>query len=397
MRRLRRRAAFSLVELMVALTLGALVVAAIFTLAGASAHHFEEQQRVGQLQRAVRMAMDRFARDVARAGFLSVPHDNAPGVQVCPNPPVGRTFPAIAFTNDDPAGNAALDAISRGENAVSADQVTLIGNFATADAYLVRGLNAANNVVFLQIDWLAFRRSFAVETAGGPTLDANRFQDVFRAGRGLHIVTNTQQHYFVNITGSALNVAAGIASVNISPALPNADTGCHSGFCEGCLAAPLSEVRYAIEPSVAGSNLAPLSAAVTGANTQWVRQELNMASGAPLAGTRRVLLDYAVDFNLDFVVDTQLNAGQPPQIVVQAGPAAAATVTATPWRVRGLNARITGRTPEQDARFPWPDEWAGGRPGTAPLNRYRVNTTQQGAARVRTMRAEILMPNLVTP
>ena len=57
-----RRAGFTLIEMMVALAAGGLVIAAVFTLGGASARHFQEQQRVGVTQRSVRMAMERLRR-----------------------------------------------------------------------------------------------------------------------------------------------------------------------------------------------------------------------------------------------------------------------------------------------------------------------------------------------
>ena len=72
-----------------------------------------------------------------------------------------------------------------------------------------------------------------------------------------------------------------------------------------------------------------------------------------------------------------------------------AIVQNSPWQVRSVIAALAARTPEQDRRFPWPDEWSGGRPSTAPLNRFLVFPDQPGAARVRRLVTEIQAPNLV--
>ncbi|MGF1466681.1 MAG: PilW family protein [Sandaracinaceae bacterium] len=393
-RSLRRRQGFTLIELMVALTLGGLIVAALFTLGGASSHHFQEQQRVGHTQQALRTAMDRLGQDLSRAGYGTISHPNAPGVNVCPSTPLLRPLPALWFDDDDNIGNTALDAVGRSFNRVSADRVRMIGNYATSDQYLVRGLNATGSVVFLQTDWLAFRRSFFVQTATGTVLDQNRFNDTFRAGRMLHLQTRGGSHLFVRITDRLIDATGTTASVTVSPAI-GSNNPCIEGFGEGSSVTPISEVEYGIETAAPGSALVPRDVAVTGANTQLVRQELDMGSGAVLAGTRRPILDFAIDFNLDFIVDTNLAPGNPPNVQRVLGPAAEATVLATPWQVRGVIASLSGRSPDQDARFPWPDTWSSGRPSTAPLNRFQPVQGQRGASRVRSFAHEVHLPNLI--
>jgi hypothetical protein len=134
-------------------------------------------------------------------------------------------------------------------------------------------------------------------------------------------------------------------------------------------------------------------AAVTGQNTQLVREEIDLATGA-VVDTLPVL-DFVVDFNIDFVLDSNLTPGNPPQIAVAGGDTVDLSINA--WRVRGIIASLTARSPEQDARFPWPDEWVGGRPTGAPLNRYQAVAGVPGASRVRGLTTEIQMPNMIGP
>jgi len=160
----------------------------------------------------------------------------------------------------------------------------------------------------------------------------------------------------------------------------------------GTLVTPIAEIRYQIQSAPAGSTTATRSANVVGPNTQLVREELNMGTGAVLPGTRRTILEYAIDFNIDAFVDTSPPT-LPPNIVRQNDAAAATTIQARPWQVRSLVVSLAARTPEQDRRFPW--TYTGGRSAADPLNRFRVFTDRDGAARVRQITADIQTPNLV--
>jgi prepilin-type N-terminal cleavage/methylation domain-containing protein len=390
-----RRAGFTLLELLVALTIGALVSSAVFTLGGAASRHFQEQQRVGVTQRSVRMAMDRVRRDVQRAGFLHVSSTNAPQVLTCPTPAVPGVLPAVGFTNDDPTGNTALASINRSANGVSADRLLLTGNYTTGDSYLVRAVSSSGNTLFLQTSWLAFQRAFTVDNGAGVRVPAPAtFQQVFPAGGMVHVESRDGHHFFVNIVSSTLGAGGTTASIQISPSL-GVDNPCLDGLGRGALVSPISTIAYSIGSPTPGSALQPRNAAVSGANTVLFRQELNPATLAPVAGrVNRPVLEWAVDFNVvSFLIDQNLTPGNPPNVQPVVAASAAATVAATPWRIRGVVVSVAARTPEQDRRFPWP--WTGGRPGGTPLNRFQVFPAEPGAARVRQLTAEILMPNMV--
>ncbi len=388
----RGRAGFTLVEMMVALVIGALVVAAVFSIGGASARHFQEQQRVGVTQRSVRMAMSRLQHDIQRAGYMSVPSNLSPNVVMCPTVPTLRNVPAIWMVNDDASGNTALDAVNRATNGVSADRVRLIGNYGTSDQYLVDSISSAGNVLFMQEDWLGFRRSFMVSTASGTVTDSQRFLDTFRSGRMLHIETNYGRHAFVRVQSATIDGTGTNATITITPSIPPGagPTGCYSGLGRGTIISPLSEVQYSIQPALAGSNLDARAADVVGPNTQLVREELDMTSGAVLS--RRVVLEYAVDFNVDAFINTTVATGLPPNLQAVTGAAAQNAIQATPWQVRSISVALAARTPEQDPRFPW---YTAGRPAGSPLNRFLVFNGRAGAARVRQMTTEIQTPNLL--
>lgn len=391
----RSRAGFTLLELLVALTIGALVASAVFTLGGASSRHFQEQQRVGVTQRSVRMAMDRLRHDISRAGYLHVSATNAPLVLTCPTPVVPGALPAVRFTNDDPTGNSALATVNRTANGVSADRLMLTGNYTTGDTYLVRGVNSSGNTLFLQTSWLAFQRAFTVDNGSGTRVPAPAtFQQVFPAGGMVHIESRDGHHFFVNVVSATLGAGGNTATIQVTPSL-GVDNPCLDGLGRGALVNPVSTIAYSIGSPGAGSALQPRNPAVSGANTVLFRQELNPATLAPIANrVNRPVLEFAVDFNVvSFLIDQNLTPGNPPNVQSVPALAAAAAVNATPWRIRGVVVSLAARTPDQDPRFPWP--WTGARPSGTPLNRFQVFPAQTGAARIRQLTAEILMPNMV--
>lgn len=379
----RRQQGFTLLELMVALTIGGLVVTAVFMLGGAGARQFQEQQRIGTTQRSVRMAMERLRRDIARAGYLSVPDTRAPNVRVCPQPP-SPVVQAIWFEDSDPAAAAALATVNGPANAVSADRLVLTGNYATSDGYLVRSIDATGTQVMLQTNWLAFRNAFVRNN----TIDQARVEAAFAPGRLLHLETSNRNHFFVAISGVV--VAGDSVTITVTPGF-GVDNPCIRGLGRGSIVSPISQIRYSIEP--AGPHLQPNNPNVTGANTVLYRDELNILTGDVIR--RQPILEYAVDFNLDFIIDETTATGQPPRLRRLTGEAAQSIVQDRSWQVRSVIASLAARTPEQDPRFGWPEEWGGGRPASAPLNRYQVFPGRDGAARVRQLRTEIQMPNLI--
>jgi len=389
----RGQAGFTLIEMMVALSIGALVVASVFSLGGASARHFQEQQRIGVTQRSVRMAMGRLQRDIQRAGYMSVPSNLSPNVTMCPTPASPRDVPAVWMADSDATGNSALDLVNRTRNNVSADRLRLIGNYGSGDQFLVDSVSATGNLLYLQEQWLSFRRSFTVDSGGSTASDPQRFADVFQAGRMLHLETGYGQHAFVRVTSATIDALGDNATVSISPGL-GVDNPCVAGLGRGTVITPLSEIEYSIQPVLAASSLSARSAEVVGPNTQLVREELNMAGGGAIAGTRRIVLEYAVDFNIDAFIDNRLAPGLPPSIVSVTGLAAQNAIQNSPWQVRSLVVSLAARTPEQDRRFPW--TYGGTRPATAPLNRFLVfSDGRPGAARVRQLISEVQTPNLV--
>jgi prepilin-type N-terminal cleavage/methylation domain-containing protein len=379
-------AGFSLVELMVALTAGAFVVSSAYFIGAASTRHFQEQQRIGQVQTAVRLAMEQIQRDVARAGYLGTPHTRRD--PRCQAPPV--EFGAVEFLNDADNGripNAAA-------NGVGADRLRLVGSYHSNDSFLVRSLSAAGDSVWLQRDWQAFRRNFGAGPIAAGVDDP--FGATFRRGRMLRIRNTMGRTFYATITGA--NPADG--SVSFAPAIPPGGT-CTGGLLDGATVSVLSRIEYLIDDG-SSFDSAALGLALDGENTTGrrtflIRREIGF-DNAPIAGTERIVLENAVDFELSFVLDREDNPALPPNLQRFDGMAAAplladvaGNAASVPHQVRAVRVSLSARTSDVDPRFPFVARG----PGEA-LTRFNPGTTGSfnGAARVRTVQAEVFLPNL---
>lgn len=378
----KNRRGFTLVELMIGLVATSIFLATAYGLVRFYTTAFQREERLGQLQLSVRMAMERVRRDVALAGFMSAADTSA--LRLCQAPP--QRLRAISIVDRAPEAATALgDIAGAAASGVQGDSLRLFANYVTTDTYLSQSIDG--NRIVLQQEWQSFRRSFLPRPEGveGTGVDSAAFAAVFRVGSLLHVVQNGNEA-FVTIT--AVNAAS--ATITVSPALRR-DITCIAGLGRGAYISPVRVIEYVIGRPPPGYPAAR-DALVSGPNTVLIRRELNPATLAPIAGTDRVVLEYAVDFDVDVIGNTAaIGSGLLTTQILNDALAANFTNTA-PTRILGLRISLSARTSEQDANFAWP---IGGPVVGAPLTRFQVFTDRPGAARVRTATAEISTPNLL--
>ena len=356
-----------------------MTISTIYVISTASSHHFHEQQRIAQTQMSLRMAMMQIRDDFERAGLFGTP--NSALEQRCRAP--AFELRAVEFQNDVDTGvlpNAA-------ENGVTADRIRLVGAFAAPAAYLISTSDSLGGRFFLQQEWQGFRRDFGE----GSSFRVDDFTSTFAPGRVAHIVNQRGMHFFSRVQGSdALAGAVDLQPIGVGG-------HCVGGLSDGALLSVLSRVEYiVINPrSEAGlaNLLSPETEALSDARgltpSTLIRRELEFGSDTPIPGTERIVLEYVADFNLDFVLDRAADAADPPDLRRLSGADAAAAIAAAPQQVRSVQVSLSARTAGHEPRFRWAARGAG-----EPLIRYRTDPDLPGAARVRTQRAEILLPNL---
>ena len=372
--------------MMVALTMGAIVVATVFTVGASSARHFQEQQRISQLQLSVRLALDRVRRDAQRAGFHGVANSRtAPSCGLNPPAPGVR---GVAVTDHNPATSAALATMPGWNATVShGDQLSLSGNFRTGDNYLVREWNGLT--LELQTQWQGYQRSFTADP-NGDAIDADLAQRTFAAGTTLMIRAGGGQRIWAESTGATANTMGTTMTINTAPGFPADCRGQPGieGWCQsGCTVAPVTRVDYEILEAPVTPGITASNALIAGANTALMRTERNAITGA-IIGTPIRILDYAVHFDVDVV--SNIAAANLPQLL-QLQDDAASTVASNilPENTRALRISLAARTPEQDEHLTsGVANLADGTPRVFPV------FVRPGAARVRSAYTEVFLPNL---
>jgi prepilin-type N-terminal cleavage/methylation domain-containing protein len=388
--RKRRSQGFTLVELMVALTTGLVALGTLYTFSKGSTRFFQQQSSISHTQQGVRVAFERLRRDISRAGFGGVPFGN---LAFGPVP----TMRVQAVEICDGAGLGRIP--NEAANLTHADRLILTGNYETGDTYLAEAIAAGGTAITFQQTWPAFQRSFGQPLSN--MCDPARFDDVFQPGRIVHVKSREGTSFFAEIAGTAGN-----CTLQLATGLP-VGTPALAGVGEGAVVAPLSRIEYTVLDQ-AGLNAAglddlvspnPAAQALGEVPAVLVRRELlfgNTACDANVQvrpSTTEIVLEYVAHFDVDAIVDDAIPPNLPNLIFendaqVQTRSVGVAQIVG-PHQFRSLIVSLAGRTPGIDRNVPWVP-----RTIDQPLARFQVSAGDTHAARVRSVRSEITLPNL---
>ena len=364
----RSRAGFTLLELMVAMTAGALVISSTYMITRSTTKYFREQQRISQTQGSLRNAMEKLRRDIARAGFCATPNSafagyTPPQVMGLPGP-----FTAISMINANfPQVMAPVQTIDG--IPLASDTLQLIGNYTTSNDYSARSDISGATQVVLDATKTNFIRDFqagppyaTIASAGNP------FQTAFLPGRMVGVESQGFR-YFSAITAAA----PATATVSVATTIPVAEK-----------VAPVSVMRYSLVANPFG--LAPVAPGAD-ANNVLMRQEVDAPGSAVAVGgtVGHVIAENVIHFNVDYIVNNAVR-GATPVLAPATGGAAQGALAHT---VFSAIVTLGVRTPMIDPAFNWITQAPG-----AELTSYGYNPVMRGAHRVRIARAEIFLPNV---
>jgi prepilin-type N-terminal cleavage/methylation domain-containing protein len=377
----RARVGFTLIELMVALAAGTIAIGAVYYLSGTANQTYNTQMRLSETQMGLRMAGEQVRRDFSRAGYLSARQAMNTGDPSCSAQQVYSTvaFQALTVFPDGSVTTPIANMV--GTNVTRLDRVQLVGNYATTEDYKLEGVTGTPDLqVFVGTQ--SFMRSFGLNPAEWQT----PFEEAFAAGRLLRIEDKDGGRYFYTIIGS---VGGPTPTVSLSQA-PDA---CVSGSFESALASPVVAIEYEVAPINGTDTEAAFqgldSAAPGGQRMALVRREINVANGAHIAGSERIVLDYVTEFRVDAVIESA------PGTFMQVDEGSAPSINAAPPdQFRSAIVTLAARAPDLDRKVTTNI----GRINGAMVT-YQVGTNPNdsafGIARVRTLRSEIFLPNLL--
>jgi len=381
------RAGFTLLEVMVSLTVGGIALGSIYAVGAASTRHFREQQRISAAQTSLRSAMATLKHDFQRAGYLSTPNTNQTG-QACAPPATaqdgwvgavnGYTRNAPKPTKLDPENlNTVKDA--NGEDFFSVDRVWLTGNYSTSGEYPNISVVSDGWVVNVPMGWQSFQRDFTEWTGTGVgTCNSAVFESVFAVDRLVRLHAQNGTFFFARVASTTCaGNATGTATVTLQDQLP-----AHCNMDGGWIA-PVNTMYYHVEDAAAAREEDDLQQRTTVLRRSEVMPTARTtlletaAGGSRVAVEDRSLLDYVVRFKVDFLMldDANRRISYVPMIDTEWRDA--------PHRVRAAIIDLAVRTPHQESDFTQ----------DVPTAAFKLYTGK-GAARVRRLRAEMLLPNI---
>jgi prepilin-type N-terminal cleavage/methylation domain-containing protein len=383
----RSDSGFTLLELTVALGLGAVISLTLYTLSAGTARIFHEQQRIAQTQLALRSAVERLRAEIGRAGYLATP-DSALDPEVCPPGSLACPSPelhGLILTSPDPDGVSALP-LAATNLAAQPDALTVFGAFDDTDSYFTTQLGAGT----LQLDTTtaSYAQRFGAAAAVGNL--AAVLADTFSTDKVLRIKCPGQSAVFQTITG----VVEGPPIEVSYDALNGVGPYNPPGIGWRCEVSTASFVRYQIR------NVCALFPATCENGTEPTKTDLIRVDLTPdlneIPGSERIIAEYAVDFDVSFEIDQADVPGTPgsvnPPAIGHCDWAASSTLAdgtanSLVGRIRAVLFRLSVRSRAEDPNFPWVANPA------LPILRFKLDDTSAAACHVRTVTSRVELAN----
>ncbi|MCA9557152.1 MAG: prepilin-type N-terminal cleavage/methylation domain-containing protein [Myxococcales bacterium] len=381
-----RAAGFTMVELLLAVFLSAIVLVAIYYVFIANSQQYYRQEQVVQMQEGMRFALEYLKTDLRNAGRMAVTNSTDP---LRRDPGLCAAVQGIngVVLADDTAGGQVPAILANAPNAVRPDEVTMLLDVSGSVPLATRRVAGATVLVLPEDRQLTGEaRSMLASQA--------RFENTWRAGQfvRIHALASDAKDFAV-VTDAQYNGGAPTVTLGRNTCLP-------TGVCDagGCLINPVEQVRYRLraDPADATNTKTDLHREVVDArNANNVLEDL-------------IVAEYAVDLQVWGTYDVRGDLpGAQPDVTLDEAPqddvgnfpgfaAEGAAMAARPERLRALNVLLATRTPREDPEL------------LVALNLNNPNARRaadrvwfeldpniDGFARVATMVSEVATPNLV--
>jgi prepilin-type N-terminal cleavage/methylation domain-containing protein len=380
----KARAGFTLLEIMISLTVGGIALGSIYAIGSASTRHFRGQSRISSAQTSLRAAMGTLKHDFQRAGFLSTPNSRIPG-EVCAE--IGSVEERWVGAVNNYAKRAAkpnhMDPDGLNSNVVNGtdkdffgtDQVWLTGNYATSGEYPNISVSSDGLTITVPMAWQSFQRDFTEWTGVNvSSCNAGVFEAAFAEDRLVRLHAQNGTFFYSRVSSTTcIGDATGAATVTLKDAVPSV---CNMN---GGWIAPVNTMWYRVTNAETADDDAQKRVTVLKRSEVKADARTTLLTAAVAADRivveDRTLLDFVVRFNVDFL---GMFDGK-----VSYQPMTQAEWLANPERIRGVVLDVAVRTSQQETDFT----------NDVPVAAFKVYPGL-GAARVRRMHAELLLPNI---
>lgn len=412
----RHQRAFTLVELLAAMTGGLIVTTAIVGVSKNATQAFYRESRVAATEMSLRLSVERLRADLQRASYMSTGNIlSDPKVPLNPIEPKvpGGSVPGIAnlqgirFSLGGSSADVPLSTTAA--NGFAPDSIDITGNMTGTEDYPVRvandsgGPNCGGQVLYLQPESPAIWR-----VRGGNADNAllqstlqQQFQPVARREFLVRITDEEGRSQFAVGCGAGTAGYSNAEGPYVELALAGAINLSRYGLVAGRLSVnPVHSVRWSMRSTAVEYTALTDSSGIPKYDLvrQWV--DANLA----VAGTPEIVGEYAVDMQFGFSADTalyQAGAQAPayvnyafgsPASAALARPVSTAVAATLPQRIRSVRVRFSTRTDQPDATSD----------ARMPGNNYtlRYCTKLAGCtaglrewSSVRTLTTELLVPN----
>ncbi len=414
--------AFTLVELMVAVTGGLFISIIVFAMARQGTRFYQQESRIAEATLAATIGMQRLRADIGRAGYMASSNITADST-LCTNLTalngfkLLQTMGSIQIVQEfDPGVTTNPDLQNGGPTKILPDRILLAGAYQNADRFIAgylptapAGVGAAPIAVPLQpgIGALVRYGYASLKTADQAAL----LNSLFPSGRALRLVNQYGKVAYGIIVGTSGGNLP-VISLATNPAIPL--RGTTTSVCQfsgvGVEVNVVNFYQYRIadvkRSAAYGGLFGQLYASTANpwdANrTELIREELDPALGQPFTQTNqdRTITTYAPEIISEYAVDlkfevTYANPWPSPTQLLTTSPSTSTTVytiagavtdaNAKPQSVRSVRIRLSVRSREADRDQPIP--------GTG-LYRLGITTNNKTTyARVRTLQSDVAIPN----
>lgn len=409
--------AFTLVELMVAVTGGMFVAMAVFALAREGSRFYQRESRVAEATLGSVIGFDRLQNDIARAGFLSSPNirtdpsycGDLAGLE---NFTLLKTLASIQVTL---AEQSVLDndTLKSATPHITPHTLLLSGAYESIERFDTNATklnpDGPGYVVRLQTERGAlFRMGYLTMTNAERTALLTRLFPPKKVLRLYNSDYGTSQFGIISKAGIAADAVSPVIVLQDKP--PLLLTNAAAARCNARQQQSVNVVnfvRYAVRKVKGNSDYPQHQQLFDGSQQpigednrlELVREELYPADGTVVPDTREVVAEYAVDLRFQTTCvqnpllanPTLLADDSSACVTLTVAGATSNGVTARPQSVRSLRARLSVRSREPDRDANVDTAAAAIAPGL-----YRVGLGANGSkpfARVRTLQADIFLPS----